>query len=260
MIASYSSFPQTDSSMCRIGGVSPLRNKQRVDHQRHNSEYIERPRPISISAAPPTMLHIKRSSIYVSDASILLQHKNPILSPTLSTDPLPAGERSEFVDHYAALELPPNASIDDVKAAFRRLRLLYFTTNPAKYRLAQAAFDVLANPAARQDYDAIYRPPNAASLAEVMDQSKRGRSDSAHSDQAAMPVVSEEDEIEAAQNQDVNWRLKHHRRLYEPVIGTQPYASYIPILSAYDGVQRHPHLGCRRPVYLNHLAVNSRPN
>jgi len=263
-MASYSSFPPTDPSMCRIGGISPFRSRKR-EHERHNSEYIERPRPISITTAPPTMQHTKRSSIYVSDASILLQHKNPILSPTSSNDALsPTSEASDsFIDHYASLELPPNASIDDVKAAFRRLRVLYFSTNPTKYRAAQAAFDVLANPAARQDYDSIYRarPTTTSSLAEVLEQSKAHiRQDSAHGDEVAMPVLSEEEEMEAARSQDPNWGLKRHRRLYEPVIGTQPYTSYIPIISAYDGRQRHPVLGCRRPVYVGQIAVNARPN
>lgn len=265
MIASYPTFPQSDPSMCGIGGISPFRSRTRINHERHNSEYIERPRPTSISAAPSTMLHTKRSSIYVSDASILLQHKNPILSPTSSSDSLSrTNESSGFVDHYASLELPPNASIDEVKSAFRRLRGLYFTQDAKRYRAAQAAFDVLANPIAREDYDAIYRSrpsQHNTSLAEMLEQSKRGRSDSAHSgEDVAMPVLSEEEELEAARSQDANWGLKHHRRLYEPVVGTQPYTSFIPMLVEYEGVQRHPVLGCRRPVYVGKIAVYARPN
>lgn len=210
------------------------------------------------------MQHMKRSSIYVSDASILLQHKNPILSPTSSNDSLsPTSETSDFIDHYASLDLPPNASIDDVRAAFRRLRGLYFSTDAKRYRAAQAAFDVLANPAARQDYDSIYRArptPTTSSIAEVIGLSKHGRSDSAHTDQASMPAVSEEDEIEAARSEDPNWALKRHRRLYEPVMGTQPYASYVPIHIAYDGRERHSVFGCRRPVYVGSIAANARPN
>lgn len=210
------------------------------------------------------MQHMKRSSIYVSDASILLNHKNPILSPTSSDDSLsPTSITSDFIDHYASLDLPPNASIDDVRAAFRRLRGLYFSTDAKRYRAAQAAFDVLANPAARQDYDAIYRgrpTQTSSSIAEAIGQSKHGRNDSAHTDQASMPAVSEEEEIEDARSEDPNWTLKRHRRLYEPVTGTQPYASFIPIYFAYDGRQRHSVLGCRRPVYVGSIAVNARPN
>tara|TARA_R110002003_G_scaffold9_28_gene625 strand:+ start:2201 stop:2827 length:627 start_codon:yes stop_codon:yes gene_type:complete len=208
------------------------------------------------------MQHTKRSSIYVSDASILLQHKNPILSPVSPDDALsPTGSDTPgFIDHYASLELQPNASIDEVRVAFRRLRGQYFTTDAVKYRAAQAAFDVLANPAARQDYDLIYRSrpaPNTASLDEVLE-TKHGRKDSAHSENRPIPVV-EEDEDEAG-SQDPNWALKRHRRLYEPMIGTQPYQSYIPILDEYTGRERHPLLKCRRPVYIGAAAMNARPN
>jgi hypothetical protein len=264
---SYSSFAPPDSPMCKTGATSafnPFRTPARNTHTRHGSEQIQRTRPMSITSPPPTMQHMKRSSIYVSDASILLQHKNPILSPVSAADSMsPTSDTPDFIDHYANLELEPAASIDEVKAAFRRLRGQYFTTNAVKYRAAQAAFDVLANPAARQDYDSIYRArpaPNTWSLDEIMESSKHGRTDSAHEDEALMPVLSEEEEAEAGRSQDPNWGLKRHRRLYEPVTGTQPYASYVPILAEYDGFQRHPILGCRRPVYLGELAVNARPN
>jgi hypothetical protein len=219
---------------------------------------------MSMTGPPPTMQHIKRSSIYVSDASILLQLKNNVLSPTSPHDSTsPSSDPLGFIDHYKSLELEPNASIDDVRAAFRRLRSLYFSTDAAKYRAAQTAFDVLANPAARQDYDAIYRTrpaENTSSLGAVMEQPKHGRADSAHGDDAAMPAVSEEEEEETARYEDPNWALKRHRRLYEPVIGTQLYASYIPILDAYYGLERHPVLKCRRPVYIGDMAVHARPN
>lgn len=208
------------------------------------------------------MQHMKRSSIYVSDASILLQHKNPMLSPVKPTGSAsPASSTPDFIDHYASLELSSNASIDEVRSAFRRLRGLYFSTDAVKYRAAQAAFDVLANPAARQDYDQLYRarPLSTASSDPFTTPSKHGRADSAHGDEA-MAVLSEEEEIEAARAMDSNWGLKRHRRLYEPVTGTQPYASFIPILKVYDGYERHPVLGSRRPVYVGGMAVNARPN
>jgi hypothetical protein len=257
---SFSTFAAPDSPMCKVG-TSPFRSSTYTAHQRHGSEQIApRPRPISITAPPPTMQHMKRSSIYVSDASILLQHKNPILSPMSPADSLSSTDSSGFIDHYASLELPPNASIDDVRFAFRRLRGLYFTTDAVKYRAAQGAFDVLANPAARQDYDSIYRArPAQGSMDEVLGantEAKHGRTDSAHGDEA-MPALPEEEDT---RTDDPNWGLKRHRRLYEPVMGTQPYSSYIPILEVYDGRQRHPVLGCRRPVYLGEAAVNSRPN
>lgn len=205
---------------------------------------------------------MKRSSIYVSDASILLQHKNPILSPMSPADSLSSTSSSAFTDHYASLELAPNASIDDVRSAFRRLRGLYFTTDAVKYRAAQAAFDVLANPAARQDYDLIYRarPAPHASIDEAAGasvESKHGRTDSAHGDETMPAVVEEEPEV---RDDDPNWGLKRYNPIYEPALGTQPYMSYIPILEPYDGRQRHPKLKCRRPVYTGEAAAFSRPN
>jgi hypothetical protein len=248
---------------------SPQRSRTFAAHQRHGSEQSpSRPRPLSFQAPPPTMqhmtpMHMKRSSIYVSDASILLSHKNPMLSPIKPDNTMsPTDETPDFIDHYASLELESNASIDSVRAAFRRLRGLYFSTDAVKYRAAQAAFDVLANPAARQDYDMLYRARPTAPIPFNLDlamDTKHDRTDSAHGDEA-LSVLSEEEEAEAARGQDPNWALKRHRRLYEPVMGTLPYSSYIPILTMYDGLERHAVLGCRRPVYTGEIAMHARPN
>ncbi|KAH8730517.1 hypothetical protein GQ44DRAFT_700440 [Phaeosphaeriaceae sp. PMI808] len=257
---SYASF-SPDPSPCNIG-TSPTRSRIRADHQRHGSEQIPRSRPLSMTSAPPAMQALtKRSSIYVSDASILLSHKNPILSPTAPHDVLSpmADITPGFIDHYASLELESNASIDHVRTAFRRLRGQYFQTDAVKYRAAQAAFDVLANPAARQDYDSIYRLRSVPSPEHV----KHGRKDSAHGDHEGMPPLEEEEEAAQdmdARTEDPNWALKRYIRLYEPELGTEPYSSYVPILSAYEGVQRHPKLKSRRPVYTGEFAVYARPN
>jgi len=212
-------------------------------------------------------MHTKRASIYVSDASILLSHRTPVLSPTSPHEsllsPATGSEAPDFIDHYVNLELEPNASIDEVKSAFRRLRGLYFSTDAVKYRAAQAAFDVLANPAARQEYDSTYPTcptANIASLGEAIEQLKHGRKDSAHADQApAMEALAEEEEVEVARSHDPNWALKHHRRLYEPTAGTEPYCSDIPILAAYSGRNVHTYLKCVRPTYRGELAVNAMP-
>jgi hypothetical protein len=270
---SYTSI-QKDPQMCRIG-ISPPRGRSTLDEP-HEFEQNSRPRPISIVASPtranisvsptrPAMQHTKRSSIYVSDASIFLSHRAPVLSPTSDNDTLMSPTSSDtpgVVDHYANLELPPNASIDEVKAAFRRLRGLYFTTDAVKYRAAQAAFDVLANPAARQEYDSTYRArPTSiiSSLGDVMEQSKHGRKDSAHNEESPMATLAEEVEAEAVQSEDPNWALKHHRRLYEPVTGTQPYGSFVPILAAYNGWTCHPRLKSRRPKYVGQAAKYAFP-
>ena len=75
----------------------------------------------------------------------------------------PTGVSSEAIDHYAILEITPQASTDDVKAAYRRLRVLYFTSDAKKYRALQAAFDTLMDPEARQAYDANYKAPSSPS-------------------------------------------------------------------------------------------------
>lgn len=66
-------------------------------------------------------------------------------------------------------------------------------------------------------------------------------------------------ELEEAKRQDPNWGLKHHTRLHEPLIGTQPYHSYIPILEAYEGREMHPVWKCSRVRYILQAAANSTP-
>lgn len=265
--------------MCKIG-ISPLRSssKRRFEHERHGSEQLPRPRPLSIVAQPtakmanPAMQHMKRASIYVSDASILLSHRNPVLSPTSPHDSVLSPASSEHYDapdHYDILELTPTAARDDVLAAFRRLRVVYFQSDAKKYRALQTAMEVLANPVTRQEYDSTYTPraQPVTSLNGMIEPIKHGRKDSAHSDRPAVQPISEEDEEELrqaeivkARSQDSNWALKHHMRLYEPVMGTAPYHSLIPIDSGYHGLQRHPVWQCRRPAYIGELAIHSRPN
>lgn len=247
--------------------ISPLRPRRRVEHERHGSETLQRPRPISI-ASSPTMQHTKRASIYVSDASIILAHRTPLVSPLSPHDTLlsPSSEGgSDFVDHYAILELGPQASDDNITSAFRRLRGVYFQSDATKYKALTAAFDVLRDPEARQAYDLNYRarasaPSSLFSIGEVMEQSKHERKDSAMGDDAApMDTLEEEEDIEALRSLDPNWALRRHRRLYEPLMGTMPYQSYVPILSAYGDRRSHPFLKCTRPSYVGRMAGNARP-
>ncbi|KAH7392773.1 hypothetical protein BKA66DRAFT_411938, partial [Pyrenochaeta sp. MPI-SDFR-AT-0127] len=207
------------------------------------------------------------ASIYVSDASIILAQRTPLVSPLSPHDSLlsPANEASDFVDHYAILELGPQASDDEITSAFRRLRVVYFQSDATKYKALTAAFDVLRDPEARQAYDLNYRARASVSsslfsIGEVMEQSKHERKDSAMGDDAApMALLEEEEDIEAMRSLDPNWALKHHHRLYEPLMGTMPYQSYVPILSAYDGRTSHPLLRCNRPSYVGRVAGNARP-
>ncbi|KAF1851868.1 uncharacterized protein K460DRAFT_362633 [Cucurbitaria berberidis CBS 394.84] len=259
----YPSFP--DQPLRSIN-TSPFRSRSRaILHERHASEAMQRPRPMSV-ASYPTMQHSKRGSIYVSDASINLAQGTPIIAST-STHSLsssPSNDIPDFVDHYANLELEPHASAEDITSAFRRLRVVYFQSDATKYKALTTAFDVLRDPDARQDYDANYRARAAArtlsNLGEDMEQSKHERKDSAMGDDAGMEAVPEEEDADVGRSEDQNWALKRHRRLFEPMIGTRLYQSYVPILEAYAQRSRHPTLKCSRPAYAGHFAKNARPS
>lgn len=260
---SYSSLP--DPPVYPIS-VSPTRSRWRGDHhERHGSETIQRPRPISI-ASYPTMQHSKRASIYVSDASIILAQRTPIVSPTSTHDSLlsPSTDTPDFVDHYAILELEPHASAEEITSAFRRLRVVYFQSDATKYKALTNGFDVLRDPDARQAYDLNYRaraaaPSSLSSIGEIMEQSKHERKDSAMGDDAPMETVPEEEDVAEARSNDPNWALKRHQRLSEPLIGTRPYQSFVPILEVYAERSRHPNLRCSRPAYVGLAAKNARP-
>jgi DnaJ-class molecular chaperone len=62
-------------------------------------------------------------------------------------------------DHYSALGLGSDASLADIKKAFRQKASLYHPDRndaadaPARFRAVQEAYDVLADEAKRQAYD-----------------------------------------------------------------------------------------------------------
>ena len=67
---------------------------------------------------------------------------------------------SDFTsDHYAALGVPPSATLADIKKAFRQQASLNHpdknmsTDAPARFRVVQVAYEVLSNDAKRQTYD-----------------------------------------------------------------------------------------------------------
>jgi curved DNA-binding protein CbpA len=178
-----------------------------------------------------------------------------MVSPNSAADSLlspSTSETSEAVDHYAILELGPTASADDVKAAYRRLRVVYFSSDATKYRALQAAFDVLMDPEARQVYDKDYQARGAdpSSIEEVVELGKHGRKDSAHGDE---PAILEEEEEEAERTEDPNWGLKRHHPTHEPLLGTQPYQSYVPIPTSLLPKSRSP-------TYMGDIAHNALPN
>ena len=284
---SYTPLSETSPHMLRMQ-FSPQR--KRPTHGRTESEFI--PRSLNIMPMSPS----KRSSVYVSEASTLLSHRNSVVSPigrspydsffSPTSDParLLSPEPTEFVDHYAILELGPEATVGEIKAAFRRLRVAYFQSDATKYRALTTAIELLADEEARAEYDEIYRAHITgastpvtpySSLPAGLESPKHGRKDSGHSagslqeDVEMMPVpeetkVDEPQQIhEHTRTDDPNWALKRHHRVfanYEPCYGTEPYDSFVPVLMAYETYSRHPRLRCRRPSYLGDgLARNAMP-
>ncbi|KAF2994937.1 hypothetical protein E8E13_001756 [Curvularia kusanoi] len=250
----------------------------------------------------------KRSSVYVSEASTLLSHRNSVVSPvgrspydslfSPTSDPsrLLSPEPTEFVDHYAVLQVSSSASIDEIKAAFRKLRVAYFQSDAKKYRALTTAMELMADEEARAEYDEVYRAQMGGAASPVtpysslpagLESPKHGRKDSGHSagslqeDVDIMPIPEEipeaeeeeeeeEEEAEEPQqsnedtrNDDPNWALKRHHRVfanYAPYYGTEPYDSFVPVPTAYETYTRHPRLRCRRPSYLGDgLARNAMP-
>jgi hypothetical protein len=201
--------------------------------------------------------HAKRASIYVSDASILLQ-RTPMASPISPANSVasPTGDAPEATDHYAILELTPKATTDEIRAAYRRLRSVYFANDAKKYRALQTGFDCLMDPESRQAYDANYQPSAAAlsslsSIDEVLEQGKHWRKDSAHGDDAVIP--EEEEEEEDVRTDDPNWGLKRHQPAHESLLGSEPYISYVPMPTRSLPT-------CGQPKYVGQFAVNSWPN
>lgn len=206
------------------------------------------------------MQHSKRASIYVSDASIILAQRAPIVSPTSSQDALlsPSNETLDCADHYAILELDPQATTEHVKSAYRRLRVVYFQSDAKKYRALQAAFDTLMDPQARQAYDADYiaRASELSSIGQVSEQSKHERKDSATYPDAAMAAVSEEEDSEEVRDLDPDWALKRYRHLHSTLSPSYHYSN-LPIATMYStGNANFPR--CSRPVYVGHGGVVAR--
>ncbi|EOA90676.1 uncharacterized protein SETTUDRAFT_166621 [Exserohilum turcica Et28A] len=211
----------------------------------------------------PAMQHTKRASIYVSDASVILAQRTPMGSPSSPSDSMfsPTQESLEPMDHYTILEIPREATTDEIKAAYRRLRVVYFSSDAKKYRALQAAFDVLMDPEAREIYD-VTHPPRAAapstlaSIGETLEQGKHWRQDSAHGDDPVIPEEEEEEEEEVVadvRDDDPNWGLKRYHPICEPLLGSEPYMSYVPL-----PVLALPYT--RQVTYTGEFALNALPN
>lgn len=68
-----------------------------------------------------------------------------------------------------------------------------------------------------------------------------------------------EEELQRARAADPNWALKHYTPCYKPLLGTQPYTSYIPFAARYLHDSRSLKMKARRPGYMGEVAVNALP-
>jgi curved DNA-binding protein CbpA len=166
-----------------------------------------------------------------------------------------------FVDHYAILGLDCWATSEEIKAAFRRLRAEFFRADVNKYRALQAAYDALVDVQARQSYDMEYRSrvglpvPQSPTLSIVDPDEEYHTPVEEHDEKTPM----EGDSGVEMQRFDPNFVLKNHKTPQNAMIGTRPYASFIPILNAYKENHKHPRLKCRMPEYILEIAVHARP-
>ncbi|MFS6828430.1 J domain-containing protein [Cyanobium sp. ATX-6F1] len=78
-----------------------------------------------------------------------------------------AGGEPTRQTHYELLQLPPSATVEELRRAFRSLSKRYHpdtTSLPAaeaneRFRLLQEAYTTLSDPARREAYDGLLRPP-----------------------------------------------------------------------------------------------------
>lgn len=191
------------------------------------------------------------------------------------------------------MKLSPNASFDDVKAQFRKLRGEYFASDAEKYRQLQTAYAVLVDPESRREYDELYRASMGLPLSpgETAESSrsaggaaspKRRKSALVKSAvsriNAQSHVVSgagdwqrmeeesrrkEEEEERRQRDADSNWGLKHFEPLFTPLIGSRPYHSFVPVAVVYGHVgvevRTEVRTRSRRPRYVGKLAAKAMP-
>ncbi|CAI6339538.1 unnamed protein product [Periconia digitata] len=67
--------------------------------------------------------------------------------------------------------------------------------------------------------------------------------------------TDEEDRISSYHGDDLNWALKHFNPIYEPIIGTEEYWSFIPLPHAFTKNGKAK----KMPMYTGSLATMARP-
>jgi hypothetical protein len=216
--------------------------------------------------------------VFLSPMSLKLTNAHPAPPPSSRSSSSPTSSSPtpspipDIADHYAILSLDHNATTDEIKARYRSVREVYFATNPQKYRALQAAYAVLVDWEARRQYDVMYRqmrglPPvgmdgdedegveaDGGEVVETGGGLERGCGVGGGG--AEVDIVAGDRE-ESSRDDDPNWALKHHRWVYEPVIGTRPYHSFVPLFIKRD--KRHACAKPGVPRYTGSMATNSRP-
>ncbi|OAG05213.1 uncharacterized protein CC84DRAFT_1218580 [Paraphaeosphaeria sporulosa] len=202
---------------------------------------------------------------------------------------------TSFPNHYEVMKLSPSASTEDVKAQFRTLRGEYFASDAGKYRQLQTAYAVLVDSEARREYDELYRASMGLPVQPVANdplESSGSASPSLRKSALVKAAVSridaqsqepsreeqqrlageelrlrqekenEEERRRRAEEQrqreaDPNYGLKHFTPVYVPLIGSQPYHSYVPVAAEHEGMERKRK--SRRPMYVGKLAAKAVP-
>lgn len=201
----------------------------------------------------------------------------------------PGASLANFPNHYAILQLDQWATTEEVKVQYRKLRAEYFTTNAEKYRQLQSAYAVLVDWEARREYDVVYRvwmgiPPfenGNLEMAAVVKaavsridaqiepfQEEKNRvemckfEEQRRLEEEQKRLAEEEQRLREEEEQrcreaDTNWGLKHFAAQYSPLLGSEPYHSYVPVAKGYTHGDSKPK--SRRPTYVGRIAGNATP-
>ncbi|KAF1963031.1 hypothetical protein CC80DRAFT_399050 [Byssothecium circinans] len=166
-----------------------------------------------------------------------------------------------FVDYYEVLSLDPWATPEHIKSRHRQLRGEFFRTNPDKYRALQAAYAVLMDPEAKLLYDTAYLqrlglpPPRPLTPSPASTPASTPPPTSTQS-----PVSTASSPVAALQKRDPNWGLKHYNPVFEPVLGSEPYHSFVPMSEVYMHMYgKDPTAKCSVPRYRGDFAINAQP-
>lgn len=252
------SHPPKHPPMCKIH-IPPLHHK---------------PTPKHDPTTPPTHAPIPTSSSKFQKPTRKMSLPRTFCLSSASAALTPSTSLTAFTNHYEVMKLDPSASTDDVKAQFRKLRAEYFAADASKYRQLQTAYAVLVDEEARREYDALYRASTGlSSRASEVESSGSALLRRKALVKAAVEKIDaqtqqakveeelrrvEEDEEQRRREADPNWGLKHFSPAYAPLIGSEPYHSFVPVAVEYD-VGEKKRRRSRRPTYVGEIAAKAVP-